>query len=469
MMLRNQCLNLNVDNYREDIVTILTSLENIIDIEKYVYRDFNYWLLVKTFLATKLELSAFRVRDKKSNDFNIEYFNYCCTELGEPAAEKVEVNSNIHSIKSIKSELSNIHNIIYSRSSRIDFDLQTNKYVNLDFKRHIFGPNTKFFEFVDNQSILTPRENENIHLFLDRKERLSNVFSKKHLFVIANLIYQLEKHGIPDEFLPNVSQVRQRIIDSENYASTFMRIMHATDIKQVFVSTYFDVAEGTSGLILACKRLNIKVIEYQHGLIGHTHWSHIPQRTPKKSLNLYPSELHYWENQLPHAFSKTGEINVLQPVKVKRHPLIIDKKNKKNHRKKILFVSQYGVGNIPKILKKLKDDQRFYNYDWLIRLHPLSRGYIGTFIKIFRYYNNVEIASTTLDSIEKIFSKVDVVFGSYSGTLIDAYELGLKSITVTDIGRRAFSSDIELGRIKYTENVDEFFNYIENELPPNRL
>ena len=69
MMLRNQCLNLNVDNYREDIVTILTRLENVIDIEKYVYRDFNYWLLVKTFLATKLELSAFRVRDKKNSNF----------------------------------------------------------------------------------------------------------------------------------------------------------------------------------------------------------------------------------------------------------------------------------------------------------------------------------------------------------------------------------------------------------------
>ena len=463
MVLRDLCENLTVDNYREDVVTIITRLESLIDIEKYVYGDFNYWLLVKTFLATKLELSAFRVRDKKSNNFNIEYFNYCCAELGDASAEKVEVNSNILTINSIKSELSNVENIIYSRSSRIDFDLQSNKYVNLDFKRHILSPKTKFIEFVDNQLILTPRENERIHLFLDRKERSSKVFSKKHLFVIANLIFQLEKYGIPDEFLPNVSQVRQRIIDTENYALTFMKIMCATEIKQVFVSTYFDVAEGTSGIILAAKRLNIKVIEYQHGLVGHGHWSHVPQKTPKRSINLYPSEFHFWENQVFYTFKKFGNSDVLKPVKVKRHRLNTPQKIKKNYRKKILYVAQYGVGNIPNILKKLIEDKRFSNYDWFIRLHPLSQGYIGTFINIFRNEKNVEIASSTLDTIENVFSKVDIVFGSYSGTLIDAYDIGLKSITVTDIGKKAFAADIERGKIIYVDNADSFFNSIEND------
>lgn len=349
---------LNIDNYRENIHEIFIKLEQNLPIEKYIYSDFNFWSLAKTSIANKLEMSVFVTRGVPARSKSLDYTGYIAEIFKVSTPVTHMATAKLLSLNELNAHLLTADQIIYSRGSRLKLLPNQNIYQNLDFKRFKAPRRTKVLELSNNKFSYTQRPTNLKHLFIDRTEMKKKKFIKRSLLKLAHLFHMLQQSGIPAKFLPSIAELSQDVIDTMNYGSLFESALKGTNLQRAIVSTYFDVGEGTSGLVLACKRLGVEVCEYQHGLVGNAHWSHLPTAVPKRAHNLLPDKFLYWEPQLLKTFKPFVAKGPLSLERIKREPLNIKARTEnRQKRRSIMIVGQYGIGNIPLNLIKFLDDR----------------------------------------------------------------------------------------------------------------
>lgn len=252
--------------------------------------------------------------------------------------------------------------------------------------------------------------------------------------------------------------------------------------RAVFIETYFGHPDYY-GSILAAKKLNIPVIDIQHG-----NTSTIMYRGYSYELNnqscLLPDYYWVWSKlEYDYVLSERPSKNVLMPKLLGKHyrDIKIDKSKdftdlvnllKKSYSRIILVTFQYYYRQYEFLKGIISDLKDCY---FLFRFHPLDHkdeGFRAHYITYFSELNNIEYINSTKADINTLFGIVDLHLTLSSASAIDALNFGVKTILLNkDYAKSHFEMYYNNGVFLTFNSVTELKNLIENttKLSPSEM
>lgn len=251
---------------------------------------------------------------------------------------------------------------------------------------------------------------------------------------------------------PNTSKLRQELLnvfniikkhsnfsltDLENIKCAFekffvealfwLNILELLNPKEILMICHYH----KEGLIYAAKKLNIKIIEYQHGLIAKSDiFYNFPNEISDiKNDCLFPDEIRtfgeYWKSILLKGnFISKNQIKVVDYYIYNRSTLSHLESKKLNEfckkRKVILittqtFLADVYINYIDNLIQILED-----NYCVIIKTHPQET------ILPYKKYKNNSVFLTDI-SVDLLLKKADLHLTIYSTTAFDAVKYGLST------------------------------------------
>lgn len=229
-----------------------------------------------------------------------------------------------------------------------------------------------------------------------------------------------------------------KLLEVQFYKKIANNILVWIKPEAVFIETYFGHPDYY-GSILAAKKLNLPVIDIQHGNTSTIMYRGYSYEINNKSC-LLPDYYWVWSQYEYDYVQKEGRVNnVLKPVLFGKH--YKNSRNEKNaditnivnsfkkfYTRIILVTFQYYYRNY-EFLKSIISD--LDNCLFLFRFHPLDykdEGFREHYITYFSELNNIEYIKSTKADINTLFDIVDLHLTLSSASAIDALNFGVKTI-----------------------------------------
>jgi len=256
----------------------------------------------------------------------------------------------------------------------------------------------------------------------------------------------------------------------------FIKILMKVKPKEAYIVCFY----SNLGLAFcsACKTLNIKVTDVQHGVSGRNMrayggWKALPSR----GYNTLPSDFYTWTTFDLNAINEwSGDTNAIEVIctgslwrsyMIDNGLMLLAEEEWKNffdsvshYRKHILFTSQSltVAALFKEIILKAQPGVCF-----LIRCHPnLKSDDVGLLNKVMREFGpNVFVNAPTKMPIELLMQNVDWHITEWSASVYNAYFEEVKSIVITEEGKDYFSDFIENGMVFYMNDVESILEKIE--------
>jgi hypothetical protein len=214
---------------------------------------------------------------------------------------------------------------------------------------------------------------------------------------------------------------------------------------------------------LACKRLQIPCVEFQHGQQGDSHYMYSRwENYPKEGYDLIPSDFWCWGEMSAVRFKQWATKKGVHKVWVGgnpklagviSNPLIPFQKRKWNRPvQKALICLQFtelpefaweSINESPEII-------------WLIRLHPRFAGEAESFKALCREKikttSKWELDRPTKEDYYKILCEVDVQVTGWSTTAYEALNFDVPTILIHPNGAETMREFIQAGTFKYAGN-----------------
>jgi hypothetical protein len=219
--------------------------------------------------------------------------------------------------------------------------------------------------------------------------------------------------------LPLSSIIEKEINLFKNNYSAFEKILKNKQPKEIYIVNFCD----KPALIAVAKKLNITILDIQHGLISSEDIIYHYPNVAEASLHYFPDKFLAWSKMW-------GEVCKL-PI---QEQYIIEHGNKylseqqKNYKqvpkneKGIIIISQPGLTD--QIAQQiLKNDDFFSEYSVTYKLHPNEYALMEKYpsVMTLQKKKNVFFADKLTD-LYQLFSKNRIVLGVYSTALIEALE-----------------------------------------------
>ncbi|MDO5981667.1 hypothetical protein [Flavivirga spongiicola] len=231
--------------------------------------------------------------------------------------------------------------------------------------------------------------------------------------------------------------------------------------KVIFLG-YYGLDDLYAALIVA-NNFKIKTIDFQHGPQTNIHlafssWNKIP----KNGFNTMPTEFWNWDeaskNNIDSWASKSTDVS----AKVVGQPYLaywLQKKQKKESKDNYIIYSlqtyPFTIKDMltPKIVSLIKN----LEYQWVLRLHPrnnLNINELESFIKANKIENKVIIQDAYTTPLPESITSSLLHITNYSGCLIEAYQLGVPTILINEVGNEMFSQYVD-NKLAYYLNQNE--------------
>lgn len=325
--------------------------------------------------------------------------------------------------------------------------------------------NKKTFLLEQRYNCFAPRFSEvkNIQSFIDLILFKSIVLKKQMIKDLENFdefVNYIEnlskKHGFSISFLKNLEK---RILKIESLITFFEATLKKIKPSLGFVVCYY--SDTTMAFIAACKLLNIKVVDIQHGVQTGDHpaysfWGKIPQ----EGFDLLPNYFWCWGKTEFSEFVKWKTPNHL-PLKGGNPFLniwlnqdseigkVYDRKLEfieKDNKPIILLTLQFSIEQI-NLIKHIIDviRQTQEEFNWWIRLHPSLISQQKDFEAYF-FSNKINIYQLGIPSKLPLYSllrKANAHITHSSSTVIEAANFGIKSIITSPLGVELFQNIIQ--------------------------
>ncbi len=265
----------------------------------------------------------------------------------------------------------------------------------------------------------------------------------------------------------------------------YIELLQKKNPKLVFLV----VAYENKALVAACKKMNIEIIELQHGTISPYHLGYsYPENTMKfndeiKEIEYFPDKIlsfgDYWKNACPFPIDSENIISMGFPYfeeNSKTYMKIADKKdNEPNDQKQILFISQGVIG---KYLSKLAyetalsinentDNNNAQKYNFIYKLHP---GEYGTWkenydylIKAVNEFDNFTVIDKSEPPLYELFAKSHYQIGAFSTAIYEGLAFNCKTFIIDVPGVEYLDDLIDKDIVKKVKSSEELINYINNE------
>lgn len=226
-------------------------------------------------------------------------------------------------------------------------------------------------------------------------------------------------------------------------------------IKPMQIITTVAYSDINMPFIEQAKKLGIKTIEVQHGIMGKEHVAYNFLR--KQNLNWYPDEIWVW-NEFWATNSRFPISN--EKIKIKGFPFLekfISVKDKQNTQKKqILIISQGPFSN--KLMDlTLKLNSKIDNSIFTVAFKPHPSEVEADKNKFIKLSNNgIKIISET--NIYKTFDESYAQVGVNSTALFEGIEFGLKTFILKNDNSDIFKNNYDVILI---ENEDDILNKLQ--------
>ncbi|MBO6104779.1 MAG: sialyltransferase, partial [Methanobrevibacter sp.] len=268
----------------------------------------------------------------------------------------------------------------------------------------------------------------------------------------------------------------------------YIELLQRKNPKVVFLV----VAYENKALVAACKKMNIEIIELQHGTISPYHLGYsYPENTMKfndeiKDIEYFPDKIlsfgDYWKNACPFPIDSENIISMGFPYfeeNSKTYMKIADEKdNEPIAQKQILFISQGVIG---KYLSKLayetasnikennenNENNNSQNFKFIYKLHP---GEYGTWKENYDYltkavneFDNFTVIDESEPPLYELFAKSYYQIGAFSTAIYEGLAFNCKTFIIDVPGVEYLDDLIDKNIVKKVKNSEELINYINNE------
>lgn len=256
------------------------------------------------------------------------------------------------------------------------------------------------------------------------------------------------------------------------------------------------VAYENKALLAACKKMNIEIIELQHGTISPYHLGYsYPENTMKfngelKEIEYFPDKIlsfgNYWKNACPFPIDSENIISMGFPYfeeNSKTYMKIAEDKNskegndQKTEKKQILFISQGVIG---KYLSELayetalnmnknneNNEDNAQNYNFIYKLHP---GEYGTWKENYDYltkavneFDNFTVINKSEPPLYELFAESHYQIGAFSTAIYEGLAFNCKTFIIDVPGVEYLDDLIDKDIVKKVNSSEELINYINNE------
>lgn len=256
------------------------------------------------------------------------------------------------------------------------------------------------------------------------------------------------------------------------------------------------VAYENKALLAACKKMNIGIIELQHGTISPYHLGYsYPENTMKfngelKEIEYFPDKIlsfgNYWKNACPFPIDSENIIPMGFPYfeeNSKTYMKIAEDKNskegndQKTEKKQILFISQGVIG---KYLSELayetalnmnknneNNEDNAQNYNFIYKLHP---GEYGTWKENYDYltkavneFDNFTVINKSEPPLYELFAESHYQIGAFSTAIYEGLAFNCKTFIIDVPGVEYLDDLIDKDIVKKVNSSEELINYINNE------
>lgn len=226
------------------------------------------------------------------------------------------------------------------------------------------------------------------------------------------------------------------------------------------VQTYCYYNNQTNALIFAANKLKITTIEYQHSTISHYHFAYKKWYYIQDYINFFPKKFYAWNNYFANLIRNNFESAIVTEVTGNKwaQNFLHQKNFSKNINNNILITLQ-GLW-IPKWLENFIEEDN--TYKWYFRMHPRYPNDRDKLIALEKKYPlKVVVKEANEGVIFDILGKVNTLITLYSGTVLDALQLGKKIIVYGEEGYSTYQQYIMDGSIMHVNNEKELKNILK--------
>lgn len=257
-----------------------------------------------------------------------------------------------------------------------------------------------------------------------------------------------------------------------SYADLFAPILEILRPRFVIFQEYYNYT--AMGLGLACRRLGVPSVEYQHG-IQSRHPMYTFRHLPKWGLEVVPKWFFTWgeypakqlgemfSGQKFHRAAAAGkpEFRLYADGRMADAPQLLEALRERiAGRKAILVPFVLGVG--PEDVQALRQAilESPPDWIWLLRRHPLA-VFASEDLELGTELANIESDLCSTISLPGVLALTDHVVAGYSTICLDAYYgFGIPVTMLADAGRYNYAEFIAAGVLSQASTKDEILEAI---------
>lgn len=326
--------------------------------------------------------------------------------------------------------------IIFNHPRKI---LNEEGFYECKYTEHLSGEKSYIFEVPFQGKHFSPSSSATNLIYLDLLLDLSRIYSlfqtrsKKNDKTFHFLISEIEK-----EFnisLPAGKLLAKRLFYKHKALLYLSKIILVRiKPKKIFVTVaYSDI---NLPFVQQAKKLGIKVIEQQHGIMGDSHIAY--NFSSRKQFDWYPDEIWVWNRH----WAKNSRFPISsENIIIKKFRYLEKfKSSYSSHevKKTILFISQGPFATKLMLLAiELAKEINSESYNIIFKLHPSE--YLQEKDK-FKKLNDYNIQISTDNNIYKVFSQAYCQIGVNSTALFEGMEFGLKTFIYKIEGWEVFKN-----------------------------
>ncbi len=454
-------------NNRDELIAWINSLEEKYDVNSWQLKNTHLWPLIKinlSFLGKSNSKPPKKISEIKNLLDVIQGLFVFLKILFRKKSKKntnifclaphFRFNDGVHLVNRYFNQLINQTQNVGKDFLLLDYGTSKSVYINkVDY------PSQTFFLHKIKYFALGVRELL-WRLFMPKTEW--NGFNEFIVEVKSNTDHSISKVAIIRQFvyIKILSQIYKIILKKYN-------------VSEIYILCYY-VSEMYA-MNLAASELDIPTCDIQHGGQGKLHTAYANfNKVPQSGYRLLPKKFWCWDKASAEVIASW--INPKQKfhrVDVKGNPWIEYCMQRYaievfSQRKIILYTLQPTEEDIIDgyIIDAIKNTPP--SYEWWIRLHPRQiqdKDKLKNLLTSANLINKVEIERAYALPLPAILSNCFIHISKFSGSILEAYMLQIKTIIISKIGIDSFPdvAKSQLASFALNENSDELLSKILSE------
>lgn len=268
--------------------------------------------------------------------------------------------------------------------------------------------------------------------------------------------------------------IEDHILNFQYDYKKYIELLEKKNPKLVFLV----VAYENKALIAACKKMNIEIIELQHGTISPYHLGYsYPERSMKlnneiREIEYFPDKIlsfgDYWKNASHYPIASNNIISMGFPYFEENSRTYMkmaeEKLNQESDNKQILFISQGVIGKyLSKLAYEIAENGN-EDYQIIYKLHP---GEYGTWRENYEYLNkaidefdNFKVIDESQPPLYELFAKSHYQIGAFSTAIYEGLAFNCKTFIIDVPGVEYLDDLIEKNIVKKVKDSEELIDYI---------